>query len=796
MKDSRFISQSSDGKYTINSGMPEFGYELIATLPYAYHLHKKGLLKKTVSASDTKSLYFFSPEHLEVAQKRDWENVVKLEKAGFPSIQIHRSQLDWDAFEPPPFQKYYEEKKIVFDKPTVVITNRKNVEWRGDPINFIDDDTLAKLIEMLAASYQIVYLDPADFGAAYEDHSEFVPTGLRENANVLTLGDLRRLYPGLSVNELQCRLYAGCSKFISSNGGLGILCSYFGGENIIFSRLCRELDEEVNSFHSWYYRLSKASVSLVKTEGDLLRMVEDKWVKNRPLFNVLIRAGGRPNFFHDCIRSVYDQDYGNINIYVSVDDSRSLEYVRRHRCAIVNVDTAPPKKGLSHTQKCEQPDAESVHLKHLLSCANTGYVVYLDEDGMLRDAHALSHIAALVERTQADILCWRTALADRVVPSKKNWDKHAFDSEDISKMGVCHSVGIKPGLAPSSSARGCLAQYLNASRDRIEWIDRTFSGSQPLGSGEIRTDKDKVNISISSYTNVAVIMIARNAARTLERCLDTICANGCGDGVRVIVGVNGCAKTYRVAKRLTRKYNGQVSFYNTGQQIVDTWVLRKTLIKKLYRRDTLVFFAHTGDMLPRNFFKDGIKEYNRLVSRSGFFGALRPGIWNVDNAFVESAAMLAGITDDERTARVQAQLAAPGSADVRKLLLSGMLHSKRSRSYQKLFLAHMRTETMLDRYNEKNGRFEKLLELSEDSFFCSFEGFWAMGLGNETSGPSTGLFDRIKAAMVEVEAPKNTVWFVRTISEDAGVHQTQSIEGEGAAEVKKPGVAPPLSIVL
>ena len=96
-----------DGKYTVFSGCPEFGYELIATLPYCYYLFKKNLLKKTVSGVDTRCLYYFSPSHEELSIKRNFNHVKFLAKKSFPNIEIHRNQLDWSCFTPPPLKEVY-----------------------------------------------------------------------------------------------------------------------------------------------------------------------------------------------------------------------------------------------------------------------------------------------------------------------------------------------------------------------------------------------------------------------------------------------------------------------------------------------------------------------------------------------------------------------------------------------------------------------------------------------------------------------------------------------------------------
>ena len=52
-------------KKIVNSNCPEFGYELLSSVPYAYNLFLKGELEETISGFDTSGLYFFSPKHTE-----------------------------------------------------------------------------------------------------------------------------------------------------------------------------------------------------------------------------------------------------------------------------------------------------------------------------------------------------------------------------------------------------------------------------------------------------------------------------------------------------------------------------------------------------------------------------------------------------------------------------------------------------------------------------------------------------------------------------------------------------------
>ena len=48
----------------------EFSYELIAVLPFAHWLHKKGKHVTITSAKDTKCLYYFANNHIEEFSKR------------------------------------------------------------------------------------------------------------------------------------------------------------------------------------------------------------------------------------------------------------------------------------------------------------------------------------------------------------------------------------------------------------------------------------------------------------------------------------------------------------------------------------------------------------------------------------------------------------------------------------------------------------------------------------------------------------------------------------------------------
>ncbi len=608
-----FVNLNENGSYSIDSGLPEFGYELIATIPYAYSLYKKGKLKSTSSGKDTNCLYWFSEDHTEVREKRSWNNVTGLLKSKFPNMHIHSSQLDWDNFEPPPFKDYYKDKAIKFSRETIVICNRKNDEWSGEPVNFLDHATLEKLFMLLSHRYEIVYIDPAMFGSDYEDHASFHSQDvsvLLEKYSVKTFSQLRNEYSEVSVNELQCKLYAGCERFISSNGGLGIFCSYFGGENIIFSKMCIELDVDVNSFYSWYSRFSKAIVSVVSKEVDLLALVEEKWVKDKPLVNVLIRTSGRPNYFYDCIKSIKNQNYLNINIIVGYDDPDSMQYIQVHPCTAIAL-----KKYNGPSQKKPDGDEYGIwfpfnsYFNELLPYANKGFVVYLDDDDCFVDEAALSKLAAAIENNKSDVVFWRVRFPKRVVPSDLNWQKKVPVCRDMSTIGYCHAASIKPSWEPWKRGDYRVAKYIYEASKNVLWFDEVLTSLQRVKQDGYGLRDDKRNIDISGLPPIYVVITAFNSAGTLERCIDSVIfQQGLKNELNLIVGVDGCKDTFAVAKKLTRKYKEKCKFYFSKMN-VGTYMLKNSLLAKVVDRDCLVYFLDSDDMLPANFMASYFKIY-------------------------------------------------------------------------------------------------------------------------------------------------------------------------------------------
>lgn len=222
----------------------EFGVELQLVVPYAYYLHTKNLLGKTLSAHDTKALYYFSEEHEEKYDHRVHVPQENLKQSGNPNPSAHTYCLKTSQWLPPPYKQKYRNDRFKWKKEPLIISNKYAIEWGQQPFNFIDLPTLGKILKLIEKDYQVIYCRPTG-KEIVSDQNEIVPLRdfelIREHPEVLTIQELSKRNPDLSFNALQMMIFANCKKFISVQGGNAVLASYFGGTNIIYAIKGQEL---------------------------------------------------------------------------------------------------------------------------------------------------------------------------------------------------------------------------------------------------------------------------------------------------------------------------------------------------------------------------------------------------------------------------------------------------------------------------------------------------------------------------------------------------------------------------
>jgi glycosyltransferase involved in cell wall biosynthesis len=592
-------------KKIVNSNCPEFGYELLSSIPYAYNLFLKGELEGTVSGFDTSCLYFFSPNHTESDCKRSWDNMKKLWDTKFPNINIHRPQLEWDLFSPPPFKKHYEDKMIKFEKETIVIFNRYNVEWGKPPINYLDLGTLDKLFEMLNENYQVVYIN-LNKGDKYFDGA--LPMKLNDDKvlkkypKVYSLYDVMDMYPELSINEIQLRIFANCSKYISSNGGQLILSAYFGGENIIFSKTCRELDPNVNSFYKWYHKLGDGVFQHVDSYDDLVELVRQKWVLKKPLINILVRTSGRPHYFKDCINSIYEQTYKNWNLIIGVDNKESLKYTQSAKGRDISynyssLSVPPPPNNQNYGVKF----IYNLYLNDLQNQVNDGFVIYLDDDDKLNDRNSLNTLVSNI-KTDDDFLIWRVGFPNRLVPSDENFGKRPV-LKDISGIGF--SFHIKHKVEWEAYKRG---DYRVASElfDKIPntiFVNEVITKLQRDVEDGFGKKDDKYDIK----KKISVIIPTFGVPNYLIECLDSVVKSINTQPCEILVGIDNCDLTIDYIKNKT--FDSRIHFYvfnrNVGPYII------KNSLSIISNSDFLLFFD-SDDIMEENMVDEVIQLNKRF----------------------------------------------------------------------------------------------------------------------------------------------------------------------------------------
>lgn len=252
----------------------EFQQELTFILPFAYWHYLNGTLCKTISCTNTKDLYFFSPNHEERYEKRDWTYDYNFE---IPNM-THSITFSFQKWARVPLKEHYKNDLFIYDKPILIIANKYNVEWDNPPLNFLDIPTLDKLINLLKSKYQIIYNRPLSTQIV-SDNSEIMDLNeydwLRENhPNVLLMNDLYFQHKASvnSFNHLQLRVYANCDRFISVHGGTGTLASYFGGINILLSK--SGIEHHFNEFNTIFPALSGAKIIHVVHENEVIEYAQ------------------------------------------------------------------------------------------------------------------------------------------------------------------------------------------------------------------------------------------------------------------------------------------------------------------------------------------------------------------------------------------------------------------------------------------------------------------------------------------------------------------------------------------
>lgn len=258
-------------RYKIISYNSEFSPELKFVLPHAYWHYKNGTLKETIASKDTKELYFFSPKHREFYDKREWVDFNY--DLDIPNSVDHNLKYDYSKWERVPLKEHYQNNIFIFDKPILIIANKYNREWMGNPVNYLSLEIIEFIYDNFAGKYQIIYNRP-ESGKIVDDESEIMEFEDKKHVKeklekIILMDDLYNysLDRVNNFNHFQLMVYANTENFISVHGGTATLASYFGGINMIYS--VRGHETFFREYQTIYPKLSGAKILHVESESSL-----------------------------------------------------------------------------------------------------------------------------------------------------------------------------------------------------------------------------------------------------------------------------------------------------------------------------------------------------------------------------------------------------------------------------------------------------------------------------------------------------------------------------------------------
>lgn len=471
----------------------EFGYELLSAVPYAYELFLQGKLTGTISGKHSEPLYFFSPNHKINHEKRSWYNTKKAVSSGLPYVRIHKNYLQPKVF--PPYKIIYNRDRYIWEKPTLVIANRANIEWEDRIINYFDESILEWLFKNLKKKYTIVYL-PISIPSDIQDNAVpellFDEIKLCKKHGVKYFPDI--IKKGYNWNDALLRVFAGCERFITMNGGYSILASYFSGQNIIYSRPTDGKRQEtkelkVNSFFRWYPNINNVQTLHVPDYNVLKDKVKALYIDELPTANVIIRTSKRPNFFTNCIRSVLQQDYPNINIVVTCDERLGKLYTMPYPCRVIEVEKLPVTQKKPDNTSYGSPFPFNRYIAEAQARVN-GFIFFLDDDDVYLRKDSISTVMRYAKKDK--LVIWRTQFPNRVIPSDESFGKKPVVN-DLPGIGLCyHSSQIKK----TDWTPWKRADYRTAARwkkDEIIWINEILTGLQSIPGAGKQIDLDMSN---------------------------------------------------------------------------------------------------------------------------------------------------------------------------------------------------------------------------------------------------------------------------------------------------------------
>ena len=301
---------------------PEFGVELILSVPYAYWLHEQGKLEKVITTKGMKPFYYFCDNVEEKYNYRTIDNneakTIKLPNdwvfgnkknaelykdewehwESFTKVDRGCGILDYTKWKMPDYKNYYKNDKFKFEKPFIVVANRYNWEHGKPPVGYFDIKCLYDMFNYLTESgYIVIYkrpnntefpMDENEMNTVYNQEvlrahvdgvgmmTDFDLTEHYED--VILFDKIKEQHVDITYNELQLNLFANSKGFIGMSGGSTLLLSLFQKPTITYLYNSSDLrdkfweDENGNiNIKNYYYMMNPKTIPFIDRDCSEMR---------------------------------------------------------------------------------------------------------------------------------------------------------------------------------------------------------------------------------------------------------------------------------------------------------------------------------------------------------------------------------------------------------------------------------------------------------------------------------------------------------------------------------------------
>ena len=291
----------------------EFASELVCIIPYAYWLHQNNQLEKVITSRGMTPFYYFCDDVEERFDYRTLDmNVNGLNDV--PNTWIHHNceavtgktleeldadtqaelngVLDYSQWTPPPYKEHFLGNKFDYLKPYVVVNNNYNIEF-GNNITesrrYFNIETLNEIFNHLTEKgYNVIYKRPDNTEFAPDQNEiatlqggyefiEITDQGVISDDDlcdyyddVHNMNDFEYIFETRGYNQFQLECFSGADGFITTNGGGGVLCSYFGKPVLFYVPHGKELRPGyLTKENSYIKKLSNANIHVVLDRSDV-----------------------------------------------------------------------------------------------------------------------------------------------------------------------------------------------------------------------------------------------------------------------------------------------------------------------------------------------------------------------------------------------------------------------------------------------------------------------------------------------------------------------------------------------